>query len=444
MKKILLTSLAVLFGFSAMAQDFDTDPKVKIDNEKEDLHFKIGARMISDVAWYHSDFTPLKSGAALVDSRIRAGLNYKNWYFFADMGFTKSGFKQKHIFLQYTHEGSWANHIFRGGYYNDCTSMANNTSIASYHFISRPSSTKALQNGRQLGLSYRLVNDRFMAYQGIFAENMYNNQKAGSQGVTLSGRYLYLPINDGFQTLHVGVSGRYQTIGTGEIVSDDVLKTSLIMGSSFETSVDDVQLCTATLPWAKTVSNLGAEALYHNSDFFVRGEFMYRHVTKSRDSFALFEKGLGSPYSWTTFESWMNANPLVSNDFTGAYIEAGYKIFGNDYGYNKTEGLLKGLSGKTLEIVARYSYTDLDDLDKSERYIAGRDQYYPGGEVEDWPVQGVSVGGGKMHNITVGLNYSLNDYVTAMFDYGYSRLDRDKYPMDKNFHKLQARMIFNF
>lgn len=113
MKKILLTSLAVLFGFSAMAQDFDTDPKVKIDNEKEDLHFKIGARMISDVAWYHSDFTPLKSGAALVDSRIRAGLNYKNWYFFADMGFTKSGFKQKHIFLQYTAQSSPEHRVHR-------------------------------------------------------------------------------------------------------------------------------------------------------------------------------------------------------------------------------------------------------------------------------------------------------------------------------------------
>ena len=444
MKKFFAMSIAALFAFTASAQDFDTDPTVKIDNEEQQLHFKLGARMISDAAWYHSDFTPLKSGASLTDTRLRAGLNFNNWYLFADMGFVKGQFKQKNIFLQYTLEGNNGNHIFKGGYYNDCATMAKNTSIASYHFISRPAPVNALQGSRQLGLTYKFYNDNFMAYQGVYAENMYNNQEAGSQGVTLSGRYLYLPVNNGDETLHFGINGRFQTIGTGKVVSEDVLQRHLAMGTSFETNVDASQLCQADLLWAKNVTNLGAEFLYHNEDMFLRGEYMYRHVTKSRDSWALFQKGLGGQYAWDTFESWSKANPLVSNNFQGAYVEAGYKIFGDNYAYNKADGTLKGLTGNTLEVVARYSYLDLDDLDKSELYVAGRDQYYPGGIVADWPYKGVSVGGGKMHNITVGLNYSFNKYVTAMVDYGFSRLDRDKYPMDKNFHKVEGRVIFNF
>ena len=66
----VLASVAMV-GF---AQDFDTDPTVRIDNEKEDLHFTVGARMMADVAYYHSDFTPMKSGAALTDARLRASL----------------------------------------------------------------------------------------------------------------------------------------------------------------------------------------------------------------------------------------------------------------------------------------------------------------------------------------------------------------------------------
>ena len=31
-----------------------------------------------------------------------------------------------------------------------------------------------------------------------------------------------------------------------------------------------------------------------------------------------------------------------------------------------------------------------------------------------------------------------------MVNYTYNHLDRDKYPMDKNFHGLQARLLFQF
>lgn len=98
--------LLALTALSANAQDFDSKPTVTIDNKAEDLHFTVGARFMADAAYYHTDFTPMQSGAAISDARIRTSLTYQNWYFYADFGFGGGKFSQKNIFLQYAQEDS--------------------------------------------------------------------------------------------------------------------------------------------------------------------------------------------------------------------------------------------------------------------------------------------------------------------------------------------------
>lgn len=46
-----------------------------------------------------------------------------------------------------------------------------------------------------------------------------------------------------------------------------------------------------------------------------------------------------------------------------------------------------------------------------------------------------------MQAATVGLNYTLNQYIKVMGEYKYSRLSNVYYPMDKNFHELQMRLM---
>lgn len=447
MKKYILMPVLAAFAFAgnvAVAQDFDSDPTVKVENKSEDVKFTIGARMMADVAYYHSDFTPVKSGAALTDARIRTSMTYKDWYFYADFDFSKGKFAQKNIFLQYSLEGDKGNHRFKAGYYNNPATMANNTSRGSLHFISRSAAANALQAGRELGISYIFYNNHFFANQGVFAENQYNDQVAGFQGVTFGGRWLWRPINDENNTFHIGAGFRYANIATGE-VSDNVLQTNLDLGTSLETYVDGTkQFVSASLPWAKNVYDVSAEALYKNDDFFIRGEYMYKHVTKDRDDETLFENGLGGIDSWGTLEAWQGGNPLEANSFHGGYVEAGYKIFGDAYQYSNSDGLLKGLNGKALEVVARYSYVGLNDIVDGALYVRGRDQYYDKGVLADYPGGSVSVGGGNMHSATLGLNYSFNKFAQVMLSYTYNKLDRDKFEEDKNFHTLQARLMFQF
>lgn len=445
MKKYILMPALALFALGTMAQDFDNDPTLQLENK--DAKFTVGARFMADAATYHSDFTPLQSGAAISDARIRTSVSYKNWYMYADFGFGGGKFSQKNIFAQWsTKDNSGNNHAIKVGYYNDpAGSMARNTSLGSYHFISRPGSTNALGEGRELGVSYKFTNDMFFAQQGVFSEEAYNRIEAGYNGLTLAGRWLVRPFTGDDANLHIGANLRWSQLGGG-VVYKNILKKSLHLGQSLETFVDeDGQFVSADLDWANHTLDVGAEFLLNTNRFFLRGEYLYKHVTKKRDTYSLMIDAQDNIDGWGSFEAWDNANMLRSNDFHGGYLEAGFLIFGNGYKYNKCEGLLGGLDGKALEVVARYNYTGLNDLTDGEYFNAGRGHYYAAGYMEDWPGTGAtSVGGGDIHSFTVGLNYSFNKYVQFMIDYTFHKLTSDYFPNDKNFHVGQARLQFSF
>ena len=441
MKKYILMPILALFTLANVAaQDFDNNPTIQIDSKKNDAQFTIGARMMADVAYYHSDFTPLKSGAALTDARIRTSMKYQNWYFYADFDFSKGKFKQKDIYLQY----SWDNQSIKAGYFCDPSNMAGNTSIGSYHFISRSAATRALAAGRQLGVAYKYAGEKFFANQGIFAENLYNDQLAGFQGVTLGGRWLYRPINSENKAFHIGLNARYAKINSG-VDYQGTVQTSLTLSTPFETYVDtNADLMNAHIPWASDVLNLGAEFMYVSPKFFARGEYIYKNIGKERDDETLFKNQLGTEWSWATLESWKSGNPLSKSEFHGAYVEAGLLIFGEPYRYDSKNGILGGMRGQSLEVVARYSYTGLNDIVKGAYYFEAQDKYIDNGILADYPAASTSIGGGKLHAVTLGVNYSFNKYVQLLVDYTYNCYQRDKNPYDKNFHALQGRVIFSF
>lgn len=439
MKRYIIMLAAAVVSFGALAQDFDTTPSLSV--EKNDARFTVGARMMADVAYYNTQFTPMRSGAALTDARIRTSMEKGDWYFYADFDFSKGAFKQKNLFLQYSLD---ENQTLRAGYYNDPSSMANNTSLGSYHFISRPATARALAPGRQLGVTYKYINENIFANQGIFAENLYNNQNAGYQGFTLGGRWLYLPINEKNETLHVGISARYAKINSG-VAFNGTVQTNLSITTPIETYVDPTtQFMNAQVLWASDEINVGAEFLYRNEKMFVRGEYIYKYIGKERDDETLYKAQLGTLWSWASLESWQAGNPLEATKFNGGYVEAGYLLFGEPYSYNGREALLGGMKGRSLEVVARYNYTNLNDVVDGAYYFVAQDKYIDNGILSDYPVTSTSVGGGALHAATLGVNYSFNNNVHLLVDYTYSCFQRDKYPMDKNFHTLQGRLVYSF
>ena len=59
MNKYITLSLLSLATLAGHAQDFDTKPTLELGNKEQDVKFTIGARMMTDAAYYHSDFTPM-------------------------------------------------------------------------------------------------------------------------------------------------------------------------------------------------------------------------------------------------------------------------------------------------------------------------------------------------------------------------------------------------
>ncbi len=461
MKKYIFLSLLAACGITASAQDFDTKPTVQFSNSSEKVKFTIGGRFMADAAYYNVDEpysavmegANMKSGGSIVDARIRTSMQYgDNWYFYADFGFGGGKFAQKNIFLQYsTEDAAGGNHAIKAGYYNDpASSMSKQTSLASYHFISRAGSANALGRGRSLGVTYKYENDHVFAYQGAFFENQYNKVKAGYNGGTAAGRWLYRPISGEEENLHVGVSASITHLSGGEQYTSkgaSVLKKDFYLGQSMETYVDETeQFVGGTRDWADNVANIGAEALYHNGKFFARGEYFHKIITKKRDSYKLFISQQDNIDGWGDFDAWVNANPLATNNFDGAYVELGGILWGKaNYKYDRKNATLSGLSDKALEIVGRVNFTNLNNVKDGDYYSAMRDQYYAAGFLEDWPGTGsTSFGGGKVISATVGLNYSFNRFAQVMLDYTYSNLDRDRYKRAKNFQTGQARVQFVF
>ena len=167
---------------------------MKYVNKENDLKASIGGRMFADVAYYHTEWTPMKSGAAITDARIHASLTYGKLFIYADFGFGNGEFSQKNLFAQYTFKESLKGiHLVKAGYYNEPSSMSMMTSSYNYHFISRPSVSQALDPGRSLGATYKFFNRHFFADQGIFSQLKYNEQEEGYQGFSLSGRWLGNP-----------------------------------------------------------------------------------------------------------------------------------------------------------------------------------------------------------------------------------------------------------
>lgn len=420
---VFLIVLSCLTFSVAFPQDFDSKPAVNIENKKEDLHFTIGARFMADAAYYaNQGESVINSGAAITDARIRTSMTYHNWYFYADFDFSRGKFSQKNIFLQHTFNGGKGSHIIKAGYYNDPATMANNTSRGSLHFISRAAPVNALAPGRELGLSYIFYNKAVLLNQGVFAENKYNDQISGFQGLTVGGRWIWKPINTGSEALHIGATFRHAKISTGVKV-DGVMRTQLDLGSSMETYADPSKtFLSVSLPWADHDYYCSGELLYMKNNFFARGEYLFRHVTKDRDDNALFEAQKANENAYATIEEWRAANPLSSDTFHGAYIEAGYKILGGNYAYSDADGVIKGASKRALEVVARYSYLDLDGVLLPEETRSAA----------------LQLSGNVMHAATVGVNFAFNKYVKLLLSYTYSHLET----VDLN--TLQTRLMFQF
>jgi len=209
-------------------------------------------------------------------------------------------------------------------------------------------------------------------------------------------RLTYVPIHDCDRVFHVGAMGRYQSLNHTDAGQTLVAGTDVIRNNLFFTppeviprnyvgqhrivnglSNSDPSIINAGLIRAKAYSHVAGEALAICGPLTFQGEYDY--VTVYRKPEFLSASGLAR-FGNVRFHGW--------------HAQGGYVLTGESRCYDFATGTLGGISPcgpcGAWEIVARYSYVTLMDKD---------------------------IYGGSGHNVTVGLNYFINNNVRLAFNY---------------------------
>jgi len=245
-------------------------------------------------------------------------------------------------------------------------------------FIERASLT-ALAPSRNAGLMvHDSAADGRLVYQaGLFLDTGDMAEKQGDDDYSIAGRVAYLLAGEAKSKKVVHIGGAFNYF----IPSDGVR-----FRQRPEVHLSDRLVDTCTIMNAKSVTKYGGEIAGVFGPFYFAGEYIAVGVTKSDDSAPEETRG----------DVWL----LDDGSFSGFYAEAGYFLTGEHRVYkdglwDRTKPASKVLQDGGLgawEIVGRYSSLDLND-------------------------DNADICGGKMDNVTVGLNWYLHSNARLMFNY---------------------------
>jgi phosphate-selective porin OprO/OprP len=179
----------------------------------------------------------------------------------------------------------------------------------------------------------------------------------GDEGLGMSARATFAPVwMKDRRVLHLGVSASLERV-------DGALK----LGTPPEARPADEKLVkTGKIDAVDRIAQMGLEAAWQEGPVSVQAEWMHSHLRRSS----------GQP----------------DLDFEGGYVAVSWFITGEVRPYRA--GRFKGIDlahpGGAWELTARYSRVDLDDRD---------------------------IAGGREHNISLGLNWYVDDHLRLMLNY---------------------------
>jgi len=262
---------------------------------------------------------------------------------------------------------------------------------------------------KRVGFSAVGRNDWLWAGVGVFGGD-WNVNDVDDQ-ISFNGRVVVKPFATKDYGLHLGVSGYYlqnaDTPQFGAVVTDTI------------TFNDRPEIRVEGARWIQARSNfnsdqgymLGAEVAGFYGPFWVNGEYYNFAFDQERNALFAVQP------------------PEVS--FDAYHIQAGWLITGETRGFSASRAAWAGIKPNdplslstgglgAWELALRYSVADLNDEESNfiGTTLAG-------------------VRGGKEENMTVGVNWWVNEYVAFKFNYIHADIDR------RDLNNLQVGDTFN-
>ncbi len=273
------------------------------------------------------------------------------------------------------------NYAIRLGYHFEPFGNAR-VGTANYRFITDAASDKALGNKRKLGISYS-YNHRFINIMaGVFSDGDIEKAKPLNQGYSLAAKFVGRPLMKDKRLIHIGIAPRFNS-SSQEVAFSCGSPTDLL-------SKKDNTLVEASVGQVIDQWKLDLELILLYDKWYFQGQY---------------------------FGAYVNRFAASNYQAKGGYAQVGYMILGAKHNYNPVTGMIVNPAPKSLEILVRYDNVNLND-----------------GEVR----------GGRMSDISLGMNYFINKFVAAKINYTRMMPGETAIGGANGFDVVQGRIQFNF
>ncbi len=352
-----------------------------------DVSLRLSGRLITDGGVYLGSPSDFHSGVGITDLRLGAKLRIQScWYTKIDVGFAGNKVSIKDAFTEYGKDGN----CFRAGYMLGYYSLDQSSSTNDLLFNTGANSAETFYPGRRIGVSYTRNMPSYYLSAGAFWGDGLSFPDSTRRGCNFSLRTVWRPVNTSERLIHLGTGALFRV--PDEDTGTRSRKVSLhSTGVTYLTSPRTLDL---TIADARSQVQANAECLLFLHRWMLQTEYMLTSVSRSAD--------------------------MPSFTAHGGYLTAGFLLKGTGYTYDALDALpVMPQEPRSLLLVCRYNYTCLNDA-------------------------GCNLMGGSQHDLSLGLNYYFNKYISSRLN--YSRLWLDKYsPLGQcSLNLLQLRLQIRF
>lgn len=307
----------------------------------------------------------------------------KDWSYYLSFEMDGSAGNSRRLTLEdaYVTYGGWNNTELSVGQVNSAFNLENTASGKWIPFLERSAPTQVFgPSGGGLGVSLANWSDSysFNASATVPKQADHDANKTQSDRWSTSARIVYLPYKQGNKIFQVGASGHYENIhnvnfsSLPEVKARRAVKVVNTTSANGTTSINSKNLYT----WDVEVSG-------QNGPLYA--EIEYQKVQVNRPS----------------------SQNLSKLHFDGYHAQVAYVLTGESRAYNSKNGtfnqVVPNSADGAWEIAARYSHLNLNDKD---------------------------IQGGKMNNITLGVNWYASSNIRVTGNYIRSKM-QERYNADK-------------
>ncbi len=365
---------------------------IQFETKDKNFNFRLGGRIHADASYSEDDnfvnrafATPTNHVEANDGTEIRRGrleflgTFYKDWEFKSQVDFADNLVAIKDMFVQYNGlKVASLPLAITFGAQKQAFSRELQESSNDMMFMER-SVMNALNEptvDRAIGLNVATLNKDWTGQVGIYGDTVTANTQTdqADEGWAINSRWTYAPINEKTKLIHLGVAGNYRDPNAHDQVNDATLRYSYETSHMSNLRPLDTNNLGAGIKKVNNIKMVGLEANGLYGPFTVGGE--YTHTWLDRE---------GAGNSNLTFDGW--------------YGEASWTITGESRKY-KTGKFYK------VEPTRNFSFANggLGAWELATRYAEA-------------DLNSGTIRGGQMSNLTIALNWYVNNNIRFMADY---------------------------